>query len=282
MTGREGEGRMWGRKERWGERKDGRGKCSKHSARGSWHSTQRGTVMGGGGWWAGACKTGTRWSKGEGTPTQGGSVGTEPGRLKPARPRNVVHKNHVPGKINRAASRPHAVSVADKRRLRFVLYQQMNSVGSSTCAPGTEPNAEENLCGAGFCSWALTSPCPDENWAGSSTDQHSLHFSLPIIIVSQWTMGSSLSGDVFLLGILRQKMSCGKTMSEATHADDVPEAQQRGLRSPWKTWRLVFPSLTMTSANKAVGICFPPFHRARCTRRAPQPQSKSVSWAGVT
>lgn len=49
VTAREEGDRMWGREERWGESKDGRGKCSNQSARRSRHSTQKGTVMCGGG-----------------------------------------------------------------------------------------------------------------------------------------------------------------------------------------------------------------------------------------
>lgn len=131
------EGRRWRRKKEKKEGKVGKKRgmeeaSTETSARRSLNSIWSGTVMCGRELVSrnlGACPTGTTREDEEGkSQTQAGSTGAEPLQLKSARPRNSVHKNHVPGKINRATSRTNVIPVVDKRRICFVLYQQTNPV----------------------------------------------------------------------------------------------------------------------------------------------------------
>lgn len=70
------------------------------------------------------------------------------------------------------------------------------------------------------------------------------HFYLVIIMIFQWTTGSSSSEELFLLETLQQKMSCGKTTSEATHAD------AKVLRSQGKFGKVVSLFIYNDSPNK--------------------------------
>lgn len=48
------------------------------------------------------------------------------------RPRNTVHKNQTPRKINRKSSRTHALSIVDRSRICFASYEQINSIDECT------------------------------------------------------------------------------------------------------------------------------------------------------
>lgn len=106
--------------------------------------------------------------------------------------------------------------------------------------------------------------CPNENQAPRSSDQRFFFFSfsLSIIIIFQWTLGSSSSEDVFLFQILQQKKICrGRTTSEAAQTNAVARCSAKGLRSHRKIRKVVFPPFTMTHRTRKCGACSSAFDK---------------------
>lgn len=119
----------------------------------------------------------TRETPGGGLPAARNTVG-----LKSPGPETQFLKHQTPRKISREASRTKALSIADRSRICFASYEQINSVDECARGLGNELHGrllKEKIIAGHIFRGEEIKTCSNGKRTSSSSDQHfSLSFSL--------------------------------------------------------------------------------------------------------